>query len=66
VFPIGGDAGRFGLDFAGLDFETAFECAADFIDVDEDTFPDFDVGVEASGAPFIEASFRDSFGSGSK
>jgi len=48
VFPISGDAGRFGLDFAGLYFEAPFKSAADFIDVYENAFADFDVGVETS------------------
>lgn len=60
------EAGRFGLDFAGLDFEAPFERAADFIDVDENAFADFDVGEISSRLPFCEASFRDGFGSGSK
>lgn len=64
-FPCA-EAGRCDLDFASLNFESALECAADFIDIDEDTFPHLDVGEIPSGFPFREASFRDCLGSGSE
>lgn len=60
------EAGRCCSDVAGLHLEPAVEGASHFLNVDEHPFPDFRVGVEATGSPLVEATFRNGTWAGSK